>query len=602
MHRILLSLFFTCLFAVAKAQFGLDYQLAVQAYNQADYEKSVALFGKLLNQDPQQFVFYQYYYQSLIAIKDYELAAKTARQLWRKNELNFNYGVDYGFALRLDGKTEKAEKHYKSLITSIQPNAGSVYSAANAFKLRQENEWAELAYLRGRELLGSSFNITPELAELAFARGDRKRMTLFYLDMVEENSSQTGQVQNLLQARLQEDDYPMLREALLSRSRLNPDNAALSELMIWFFVQQKDFDMAFIQAKALDRREGQNGSRLLNLARTAAENQAWNSAFEIYRFLIDKGQSTPYYRLARIEFLDVSSQALAASDTAGKPQFKQLKRSYQQFIQELGFNAVSIALIRGLAKLEVSQLDEVDSAVLLLDSATFLPGLPARTLGEVKLQLAEALLLSGEVWEPTLLYGQVEKDFKDDPLGQEAKFLNAKLSYFRNEFDWAFAQLEVLKGSTTQKIANDAIALALLIQEQLGVDSNAAPLSTLARAELWSARGRWDQAALLYDSLLQAFPGHPITDDVWYRQAEDRLRQRKYAEAVALWEKIVNQFSEEPLADDALFRIAETQELKLNNKVEAQKNYESLLTKYAGSTYCTEARKRFRALRGDKIE
>lgn len=602
MRRTLLLLLLTCSSWLAHAQFGLDYQLAVQAYNKAEYEKAAALFEKLLDKEPQQFIYYQYYYQSLIGIKDYEQAAKTARQLWRKNELNFNYGVDYGYALRLDGKIEKAEKHYKQLISSIQPNPGSVYSAANAFKLRQENEWAENAFVRGRELLGASFNITPELAELAFARGDRKRMTQFYLDMIEENSSQTGQVQNLLQARLQEDDYDMLREALLSRSRLNPDNSALSELMVWFFVQQKDFDMAFIQAKALDRREGQNGSRLLNLARTATENLAWTSALEIYRYLIDKGQTTPYYRIARIEYLDVSGQALAASDTAGKPQFRQLKQSYQQFIRELGFNAVSIALIRGLARLQVSQLDEVDEAVNLLDSATFLPGLQPRILGELKLQLAEALLLSGEVWEPTLLYGQVEKDFKDDPLGQEAKFSNARLSYYRNEFDWAFAQLEVLKGSTTQKIANDAIALALLIQEQLGVDSNAAPLSTLARAELWSARGRMDQAEVLYDSLLKAFPSHPITDDVWYRQAEDRIKQKKYNEAVTLWEKIVSQYPDEPLADDALFRIAETQEFKLKNSSEAQKTYETLLTRYSGSTYCTEARKRFRALRGDKLE
>lgn len=602
MRRILLLLLFTSLASLTHAQFGLDYQLAVQAYNKAEYEKAAPLFEKLLDKEPQQFIYYQYYYQSLIALKDYDKAAKVAKQLWRKNELNFNYGVDYGYALRLNGNIEKAEKHYKSLIANIQPNPGSAYSAANAFKLRQENEWAENAFIRGRELLGANFNITPELAELAFARGDRKRMTQFYLDMIEENSSQMGQVQNLLQARLQEDDYDMLRQALLSRSRLNPDNAALSELMVWFFVQQKDFDMAFIQAKALDRREGMNGSRILNLARTTAENQAWNSALNMYQFLIEKGQSTPYYRIARIEYLDIFGQALSASDTAGKVQFQQLKNAYHQFIQELGFNAVSISLIRGLARLHVNQLDEVDSAVVILDSASFLPGIPARVLGEVKLQLAEALLLSGEVWEPTLLYGQVEKDFKDDPLGQEAKFSNAKLSYYRNEFDWAFAQLEVLKGSTTQKIANDAIALALLIQEQLGVDSNAAPLATLARAELWSARGRMDQAELLYDSLLKAFPGHPITDDVWFRQAEDRVKQRKFGEAIKLWEKIVAQYPDEPLADDALFKIGETQEFKLKNPAEAQKTYETLLTQYSGSTYCNEARKRFRALRGDKIE
>ncbi len=602
MRRNFLLLVFLLVSSLSNAQFGVDYQLAVQAYNKADYEQSAGLFEKLLDRDPQQFVYYQYYYQSLIAIKDYDKAAKISRQLWRKNELNFNYGVDYGFALRLSGKSEKAEKHYQALIADIQPNAGSVYSAANAFKLRQENEWAEAAFLRGRELLGSLFNITPELAELAFARGDRKRMTQFYLDMIEENSGQMGQVQNLLQSRLQEDDFDMLREALLGRSRLNPDNTALSELMVWFFVQQKDFDMAFIQAKALDRREGQNGGRLLSLARTAAENQAFSAALTIYQTLIEKGQSTPYYRIARIEYLDVSGQTLAASDTAGKPQFRQLKFAYQQFLRELGFNAVSVSLIRGLARLEVSQLDEVDSAVALLDSATFLPGLPARVLGEIKLQLAEALLLSGEVWEPTLLYGQVEKDFKDDPLGQEAKFANARLSYYRNEFDWAFAQLEVLKGSTTQKIANDAIALALLIQEQLGVDSNTAPLSTLARAELWSARGRLDKAEMLYDSLLKAFPGHPITDDVWFRQAEDCFKQRKYPEAIALWNKIVADFPDEPLADDALFRIGETQEIKLKNSAEAQKSYETLLIRYSGSTYCTEARKRFRALRGDKIE
>ena len=53
--------------------------------------------------------------------------------------------------------------------------------------------------------------------------------------------------------------------------------------------------------------------------------------------------------------------------------------------------------------------------------------------------------------------------------------------------------------------------------------------------------------------------------------------------------------------DDATYNLAKTYQEKLNQPAKAMKLYQELLTKYPGSIYGADARKRFRNLRGDTI-
>jgi outer membrane protein assembly factor BamD (BamD/ComL family) len=221
-----------------------------------------------------------------------------------------------------------------------------------------------------------------------------------------------------------------------------------------------------------------------------------------------------------------------------------------------------------------------------------------RFKAECKLDLGDIYVLKGEEWEAMLLYGQVDKEFLEDPLGQEAKFRNAKLSYYLGEFEWARAQLDVLKTATTQLIANNAIELSLQIQDNT-IDSNEEPMRWFARADLYLFQNRITDATRILDSIEQIYPKHELTDDVTYKRAEIAIKEKNYDKAVLLYERVYKEHGSDILGDNALFYLAETYESKLNNREEARKNYELFIEKYPASFFLNEVRKRYRALRGD---
>ena len=190
--------------------------------------------------------------------------------------------------------------------------------------------------------------------------------------------------------------------------------------------------------------------------------------------------------------------------------------------------------------------------------------------------------------------------YEGDPLGHQAKFRNAKLAFYNGEFEWASAQLDVLKGSTSELIANDALQLALVIQENT-VDSNDAPLKLFAAADLMIFRNQYDDAQKKLDSINTLYPGHSLEDDILMLRAQMALKKRDYTAAFDYYEKVYTKYSDDVYADDALFKAAQVQEKFLNNPTKAKELYEKLILDYKGSVYGVEARNRFRILRGDSV-
>ncbi|MFM1745325.1 MAG: hypothetical protein RLZZ630_1262, partial [Bacteroidota bacterium] len=200
-----------------------------------------------------------------------------------------------------------------------------------------------------------------------------------------------------------------------------------------------------------------------------------------------------------------------------------------------------------------------------------------------------------------LLYGQVDKDFKNDALGREAKYRNARLSYFMGEFDWAKDQLNVLKAATSQLISNDALSLALLITDNTNLDTTTEALLMYARADLLDFQNKDSLSLMALDTLLLQFPEHTLTDEVLFKKASIRRSQGRYEAAALLYQEVLEKFGQDILADDALFQLADLVQNRMQDKERAMKLYEELLTKYPGSLYTVDARKRFRQLRGDKL-
>lgn len=574
-------------------------QLGMQYYQQSDYARATEVFEGVLKDDPSNNTAYTYLFNGYVQLEQYEQAEKLAAQMAKRDRTEAMYEVDQAFALRKQGKESKALQQYDGLIKKLTANRGQLMMLANAFRMRGEFDYAIKVYQRARQLLGEPSSFALELADLFLATGQKSAMIDAYLDYLHAAPHQLNYVQNMLQSRLADEDYSLLRSVLLDGIQKRPDDLMLSELMIWFFVQQKDFEGAFVQARAMDRRLNENGSRILMLARSARENRAFAAAIDFYAYLIEKGPVHANYYEARFEVLE-ARQELLTERRADEVAWQSLAIGYETYIKEFPAQRNITLVKKGLARILAYELKQFEEAIALLET-NIRAGGDRRLQAAVKLDLGDLYLLTDELWEAALTYGQVEKDFPNDPLGQEAKFRNARLSFYKGEFEWSQAQLDVLKASTSQRIANDALALSLLITDNLDLDTTVLPMQAFARAELLMFRQEYDSAHEAFEQVTVAYPGHGLTDEIWYRQARMFERQGKYEDAAARYEKILKQFEQDILGDDALFALAVLYAEKLNDRQKAMQLFQDLLIKYPDSTFTFEARRRFRALRGDKI-
>lgn len=605
MKKIKYILFF--LFVISQlhtiAQTSADEQLALQFYQNKEFDKALDYYEKLYNKKSPE-AYYQPYLNCLLETKDFKKAEKIAKKQIKQNPEQVNFIVDLGNVYYRADDVEKAKTTWESAVKSIKYD-DQVFAVANAFQTIRQYNFAIATYLKGRKISQSNYPYSFELAEVYKLLGDRTAMINEYLDILETQDSYIQSVQNALQTSFGNDaeqkQNDLLKTELLKRISKNPDKTIFSELLIWMQIQQKDWEGAYIQAKALDKRKKEEGNRVMALAQLFAQNDAYDVAIKAYNYVIAKGPEVYYYTNARIELLNVYYQKVVTKGNYTPADLTELEKNFTTTINELGKSASTVMLLKNLAHLQAFYMNKTDEAKMLLEEAIEMPQLSPATQAECKLELADVLLMTGDIWEASLRYSQVEKAFKYDAIGQEAKFRVAKISYYTGDFGWAQTQLDVLKGATSKLISNDAMNLSLLISDALAIDTNEAPLELFALADLYTFRNLDDKAITLLDSLNKTYPNHALADDIIYKKAQIALKHSQYNEAAAYYEELLKNYGEDLLGDDALYKLAELNENQFKNTEKAKELYQQLMEKYPDSLYVVEARKRFRRLRGDSI-
>lgn len=586
------------------AQDRTDALLAAQYFREGDYEKAAALYETLMDKDPDP-VAYGNYLECLFFLEDYRKAERLVRQRMREQPGTVGFEVDLGWVFDRAGDTRRMQRQFDNVMKEMEADFRRIVAQAEAFEGRGYRDLAIETYLRGRRLLGNGQPFHLQLAPLYGRNGNLEAMMNEYIDYVESNPSATEQVRGILQDVLTDDldfsNNEALRQVLLTRTQQNPNNTLYSEMLLWLSLQQKDFRLALMQARALDRRLRQEGELVLEVAQLAATNEDFDIAGQAFQHVLDKGTDNVHYLDALTGFLDVRFRKVTASYGYSREDLVAVERDFEAALKELGTQAETVKLIRNLANLQAFFLGKTDAAIELLNNTLNLSEINNRIKAECRIELADILLLSGQVWDATLLYSQVDKTFRDDPLAHEAKFKNARLSFYIGEFDWAKAQLDVLKAGTSRLIANDAMQLSLRIQDNVGFDGNTEPLKMYARAEMLTFRNRFDEALVVLDSITRIFPTHDINDDVLLARAEVLLIQGHFEQADELLGRIVKTYSQGLLADEALFRQAELRERVFKKPEEAMALYQQLLTDYPGSLNAVAARNRFRALRDGMV-
>ena len=583
---------------------GNEERLAMQFYQDQEFDKAAELFEQLYDKQPSLY-YYQFLFYCWVEMKEYGKAERLARKCQKAEPEALRYLVDQGYVTYRSGNPEKAKKQYEEALKKLGPNQQQVFDLASAFITRGENEYAIRTYVKGRQLLNNSYPFGFEIASVYERMGDFKNAMEEYLNLLDLNNSYLNTVEDRIQMTLSFDvnneKNEILRKILLSRAQKNPDNTNYAQLLWWYSIQQSDFDLAFIQAKALDRRFRENGDKLVSLANLAVSNEKYDVAIECYQYIVLKGSGCPYYNLGRRELANTRYLKTIAEPSPPKKQLEILEKEISEELDQNKNDPENISLIKNLAHIKAFYLGKNQEAIDLLDQAIDIPGIPPTEKAKCKIELADILLFTDDVWEATLLYQQAYMDFKFDPIGQEAKFKNARLSFYIGEFKWAQAQADILKAATSKFISNDAIALSLLISENYDPDSNTVALGMYARADLLDYRNEETQALRALDSIPAMFGDHPILQHVLYKKARIMRKLGRYADSDSICMQIVAEYPDDILADDALMQAAGLNEKQLDNKEKAMTLYQELLDKYPGSIYVPDARKRFRLLRGDAV-
>lgn len=417
------------------------------------------------------------------------------------------------------------------------------------------------------------------------------------LTVLDKNQNELENVYRYVSRSLDDKEFSdYFRKQTLLATQKNPNNESYSELLLKYFILEKQFDMALRQAISLDNRRKSEGDLVLYLANVCLQSNDFNAALNCYNHIITKGADNLFYTEAKVGYLEVQYRKIKESYNANLEDVNKLIADIQQFTSEYGESPANAVIIKRLAELYVLYKNDYTKGIAIAEKLLSIDGLRNTFKGELKLFLGDAYLMDGDIWESTLYYGQVDKEFKEDVLGQEAKFRNAKLSYFRGDFEWASEQLNILKTATSQLISNDAIELALIIQENTGLDTSFEAMEAFAQAEFLLFQNKIDEAMEILYLFPFKFSKHSLEDNIYFLKAKIFEKQKNYQNALKMYETVYTKFSFDLMADNAVFRSAEIHDKILNNPIEAFKLYEKLLLQFDSSFFVTSARNRYREL------
>lgn len=596
MRVIILLLFTLSSFAQNNNQ-----KIAYQYFINGDYDKAIVIYEEL-NKSNLSVNIYSPYFISLINTNNFSTAEKLAKRLYSKYPQRLNYLVDVIVSLKKQEKVNKFVFNLKKLYWKLDGRNSQTIQLANRFLSFEMYDIALEVYEKSSKI-NNLFSYDLQRAQLYGLLGENKMMVDQYLDFLLNNPNQKKVVFSNIQRFLDNNGIKdfnntnLVKRSLLDIIKKYPDRYDFNEMLIWLFMQNQQYKLALQQVISLDRRNQNSLSKIFEITEKLLDLEKFKLAIEGLDYIISKGFNSELYITSHINKLYAETKILNNKNEDLEP----INSKYNSVIREVGKNSYSILLLSNYAHFKAFYMKNLEDAKIILEDAMKITNADPTEIAECKIQYADIMLLSGNIWDALLFYSQVEKDFKENPIGHTAKFKRAKIAYYKGDFTWAQAQLDVLKASTSKLISNDAMDLSLLISDNYNLDTIDQPMMQFARADLLFFQQKYDEAILTFDSILTLFNGHDLSDEIYFRKYKIFSAKNDTESSVKMLEKIINDFSYEILIDDALYSIAKIYENKYNDNAKAMDYYQKIILDHEGSIYASEARNRFRFLRGDEI-
>jgi tetratricopeptide (TPR) repeat protein len=564
-------------------------------FENGEYEKALIEYKKLYEKSPNNINYINKVVESYQQLEQYKETEQFLLNLLERIKFPAFY-IELGYNYQLQNDLVTANDYYAKALESIDINPNNVFSVARGFQKHTLLNEALLAYEKAMQLK-PDLNFKLQMAQIYGEQGDVEKMLISYIDFAEANEVALNNIKRAINDFITDDGLNenniLFRKILLRKIQQEP-NIIWNNLLSWLFIQQKDFGKAFIQEKAIFNRRPESLNRIVELSNIALNEKDFVAAKDMLNYLINTAQDLEtlldtHYNLLKIE-----------TEESTQVDLESINQKYLELFAEYGLFSQTLDLQIAYAHFLAFYYNQPEKATTFLEKTLTLP-LNDLQKAYVKIKLGDIYVLKEEFNTALVYYTQIQRSLKNSTISQEARFKVAKTSYYKGDFTWAESQLKILKASTSQLIANDALDLKLLISDNKYEDSLQTALKLYAKADLMSFQNKNNEAIVLLDEVLINHKTESIIPQALYLQAQLFEKKKDYLKAEENYSKILINYKEGILVDDASFALANLYLNYLSEPDKAKGLYEDIVFNHADSIFFIEARKRYRALRGDIV-
>lgn len=571
-----------------------DVQKAQSLFSKGDYEKAVQIYEKLpSNKLPR---FYSSYLYSLNALSKYKEAKKVAQKMYLRDKKNLRYLSDVIIFERKNDDKSQASKNLNILIKELKTKSSQALTISNNFNRNEMYDFA-IKVLDATENDNNRSNYLIQKAENYSSLLDYEKMITCLLDLLEYNASRELYVRNKFQKTIynfgikNENFNESLKKLLISYSNKNSKNPIYSDLLVWYFIQNKNYEMAYRQSVSMDLKFGDYDFTLLDIASLFQEEKKYMQANKVYNYIISKNKKDKLFYQAHAQKINLAF----VSDN--QQLIKEVRENYDNYELDFPLNKITVNFYSAYAKFQALHKNDYESSEKIFLKILNLDNIKDEVdVAEAKLNYSDILVYNGRIWEALIYYSQVEKKFKENPIGHQAKLKIAKVYYYNGDFEVAQAQLDVLKRSTSKLISNDAIDLSLLITDNLSLDTTDIVMRMYAKAEMLAYQRKYIEALSLYDSLINKYQFHSLVDEALFEKYKIYYELEDFDNCIFVLNKILDYSLNDILADDATYFLAKIYDEKINDINLALLNYNIIIEKFQGSIYYDFSRKKIKGI------
>ena len=587
------KIIFFFLFLLPMNLWAQEQQLAYDYFRKGEYEKGASVYEKLYVENK----FNAHYLSKLIdcyqQLEEFTKAKESIEKHLEEFPSQVNFYVEIGYNYELQHLRSEADSYYKKALSTLDVKTNYGYSIGKAFQENHLLDYALEAYKKTM-IQNPKANYNIQVASIYGEKGEINNMFDTYLSMVDVDEKYTNTIMRYIGKYITDDSQneynTVFKRLVLKRLQSNQKNS-WNELLSWLFMQQKDYDKAYIQEKALHKRSLESLEGIVRLGKIAFDNKEYETTKKCFDYVLENTVDVVEIMDAKLYKLHIN---IETSEDLGI-----VNSQFQALFNEYGKSTSTLDIQIAYADFLTFKYNQPDQAIKVLKGALKLRSNNFQK-GAIKIKLGEVLVFNNRFNEALIYFSQVQASLKNHILAQKARFKVAQTSYYKGDFDWAETQLKVLKGSTSQLIANDALDLSLIINDNIVQDSLRLALKTYAQADLLAYQHKNQQAVDSLNTILTQHKGHAIEDEALFKQAKVFEEMKLYEKAESNYLKIIKINAEDILVDDAYYNLGEINSQQ-NNIEKAKEYYQKIIFDFPSSIHLVDARKKYRKLRGDDV-